>query len=402
MELQSEIIQEQLKPSLGRRLASMFVDHFLNVIAIGVIAIIGVTVYMVIGGNTSEEAFSTDTVGVFALLLLSLYFNKDIFQGRSIAKRVLRFQVIVKRTGLPAKSVRCFIRNITIIIWPIEVLVIAISPSRRIGDFIAGTKVVLFDSKQISNVKASQMLLAVILSFSYTLLIALVFVTATGLDESDGAFADYSKRDQIFKTVVDDRLKLDGKGTILPDSGDTIVVSNLTLIENSYRNYFFNKEKNLLGIFSLNAPELSDTFFLNSLDLVLEQISVMSPGSWSPKSIQSDIIVESPNSLASEEAVNRVVSWIESNRYTKSYLQISEPIFNKKGEVLVGAKITAGRYEIDKWYLMTPAENSWKIVKSQTLVGKVMVPTTEDVRDSNGNVGTKTTHYTTVLGYYDI
>ena len=44
------------------------------------------------------------------------------------------------KTDTVASSLKCLIRNITIILWPIEVIVVLVSPSRRIGDFIAGTE----------------------------------------------------------------------------------------------------------------------------------------------------------------------------------------------------------------------------------------------------------------------
>ena len=74
------------------------------------------------------------------LIVLSGFILKDIIGGRSIGKRVTKIKV-VKKTGLKASWPRLILRNITILIWPIEALLLLIG-KERIGDFIAETKVV--------------------------------------------------------------------------------------------------------------------------------------------------------------------------------------------------------------------------------------------------------------------
>jgi uncharacterized RDD family membrane protein YckC len=46
------------------------------------------------------------------------------------------------QTSAPLK---CSLRNLTRIIWPIEVLVTMFNPSQRLADKLANTKVVVFD-----------------------------------------------------------------------------------------------------------------------------------------------------------------------------------------------------------------------------------------------------------------
>jgi hypothetical protein len=74
------------------------------------------------------------------IIAFSLYFNKDVYSGRSIAKRLLKLQVVDIKTDMPANPIKCLIRNLTLVIWPIEVIVALINNERRIGDFIAGTR----------------------------------------------------------------------------------------------------------------------------------------------------------------------------------------------------------------------------------------------------------------------
>jgi uncharacterized RDD family membrane protein YckC len=76
--------------------------------------------------------------------MLIVYFLKDSFYGRSLAKRITKLQVVNNATGEPASIARGFIRNVFIIMWPVEVLVSLFNPQRRIGDYVAGTKVVTY------------------------------------------------------------------------------------------------------------------------------------------------------------------------------------------------------------------------------------------------------------------
>ena len=101
----------------------------------------------------------------------SLYFNKDIYQGRSPAKRILKLQIVDIKTNRPANPLKCFVRNLTIIVWPIEVIVGLINNERRIGDFIAGTKLTPYDP-ELHKVQPSwpQMIIAIVISVLVTYL----------------------------------------------------------------------------------------------------------------------------------------------------------------------------------------------------------------------------------------
>lgn len=68
--------------------------------------------------------------------------NKDFYNGRSIGKRVFGYQVVDIKTNSVASEIQCMARNLTLLIWPLEILIVLINPSRRLGDIIAGTKVI--------------------------------------------------------------------------------------------------------------------------------------------------------------------------------------------------------------------------------------------------------------------
>ncbi len=83
--------------------------------------------------------------GLYDVFVFSFVFNKDIYLGQSIGKRILRFQVVDNRTSQPANPLRCLIRNFTIVLWPIEVIAALVDKERRIGDYLAGTRLANYD-----------------------------------------------------------------------------------------------------------------------------------------------------------------------------------------------------------------------------------------------------------------
>lgn len=65
-----------------------------------------------------------------------------------MAKRIFKFQVVDFKTNKPANSIKCLIRNLTILIWPVEVIMALINTERRLGDYIAGTKLSNYEVRQ--------------------------------------------------------------------------------------------------------------------------------------------------------------------------------------------------------------------------------------------------------------
>ena len=131
-----------------RRIASMLLDHFLMCILIIPPAII----LTIISENIGLKM--NDGMGFFVFfLIVFIYLNKDFFKGKSPAKRILGYQVINRKTEKPATELQCFVRNLTICVaWPLEVIIGFINPQRRIGDFIANTKVVESEKEKLKTI----------------------------------------------------------------------------------------------------------------------------------------------------------------------------------------------------------------------------------------------------------
>jgi hypothetical protein len=75
----------------------------------------------------------------FGFVLVALV-NKDFFNGQSVVHRKFGYQVLDITTNEPANRIKCMLRNTTTIVWPIEVIFLILNPHRRLGDFIAGTR----------------------------------------------------------------------------------------------------------------------------------------------------------------------------------------------------------------------------------------------------------------------
>ena len=176
------------KTNAGTRMGSMILDH----IAMTCIAMIFFIPGMISGFSNAFEINHEQThIDIFGglsyigLIGLALYFCKDCINGRSLGKRALKLQVVENSSDKVASPIRCFIRNIFCIIWPIEVIVTLANPSRRIGDMIAGTKVVPFDAeREPSKINYGQIGLSILLAYGIMHLAMLPFESLKSKMES--------------------------------------------------------------------------------------------------------------------------------------------------------------------------------------------------------------------------
>lgn len=121
------------------RLVSMLLDHFILCFAL-------VPVMMILVFATGSTMPFDMPIWPF-YVVIAIYLNKDAVGGQSIAKRILGLKVIDRKTGQPANELQCFLRNMTVPIWIIELIPVLISPSRRIGDVVAGTRTVVSEKR---------------------------------------------------------------------------------------------------------------------------------------------------------------------------------------------------------------------------------------------------------------
>ncbi|MFK7808444.1 MAG: RDD family protein [Saprospiraceae bacterium] len=132
------------------RIVSMVIDH-ISMTFIIMIFLIPDVYSNITNALESKEAVSFNPVlllgdlSYLGMAALGLYFFKDIFNGKSIAKRILNLQVVDNKTGKVASPLKCITRNIFCLIWPIETIMSLVNPKRRIGDYVAGTRIIHVD-----------------------------------------------------------------------------------------------------------------------------------------------------------------------------------------------------------------------------------------------------------------
>jgi uncharacterized RDD family membrane protein YckC len=130
-----------------QRVLSMLLDHVVMTI---VIVPLGLLIFGLI--YQFEESLN-QIIGIGLVFFpMFIYLNKDFFRAKSLAKRFIGYQIVDIKTKEPASELQCFIRNLTLPVWPLEVIVGLINPERRMGDFIANTKVITSKKEALKSI----------------------------------------------------------------------------------------------------------------------------------------------------------------------------------------------------------------------------------------------------------
>lgn len=163
----------------GTRIGSMILDHLLMTM---ICSLFSVPLFIRQITNVFTVSHDAPDPGLngpwtyLSILGFALYFCKDCLNGRSLAKRITRLQVVDHRTGKVASAFKCFIRDLFIVLWPVEVIMTLINPARRLGDYVAGTSVVVYDPSVVPQpaISIRSLILPVILSYGLLLLLILL------------------------------------------------------------------------------------------------------------------------------------------------------------------------------------------------------------------------------------
>lgn len=159
--------------SIKSRVASMFLDHIIMfLIAVAFLTPAILHSVKVDDRNIEINLFSDSSI-YYGIIGFALYFCKDVFNGRSISKRIFKLVVVDVQSGEIASPIRCFIRNITCVIWPVELFITLSNPQRRLGDKLAGTKIVcsVEEVHTTRNVRVLNLILALLMSYFFVLFI---------------------------------------------------------------------------------------------------------------------------------------------------------------------------------------------------------------------------------------
>lgn len=150
------------------RLGTMLLDHFL-ICFIGIPPII-VLQYLI---NSGESLAPSSPYVMMPLFII--YFCKDCIKGQSLAKRILKLTVVDNKLGSPATPLQCLVRNLLIILWPVEVIVALFNQRQRIGDRLAGTRLSYFNPEMTGRLNVFQLIIAALLATVFTYLLIQIF-----------------------------------------------------------------------------------------------------------------------------------------------------------------------------------------------------------------------------------
>ncbi|MEO5599906.1 MAG: RDD family protein [Cyclobacteriaceae bacterium] len=136
-----QIEQTLTKSSRKRRIAAIFIDHFVMTFLMVSIA------FLIMGPNFMDEKNHDNMTTIMLLVMIPgffVYFAKDSINGISAGRWIMGIMVRNEIDYNTTPSFwKMFIRNVFIIIWPIEFIVLAASnDKKRIGDKVTKTVVI--------------------------------------------------------------------------------------------------------------------------------------------------------------------------------------------------------------------------------------------------------------------
>lgn len=236
------------KVNAGTRLGTMILDHFIMTFGAMIFAVPGMISGFATAFNISHEQKSPNLFGNMSYVMLigfAVYFCKDSINGRSPAKRILKLQVVDNTAGKAASPLKCFVRNIFCVLWPIEVIVALVNPSRRIGDFVAGTKVVPFDpTVEQQKTNWGQIGISLALAYGLMLIIMLPFnMMKAGLANQQVKYNETSFNEPVSKET--EQLFADSLGNYL--TADIRVYDKIENEDLKYVSIIFRLKENYLA-----------------------------------------------------------------------------------------------------------------------------------------------------------
>ena len=125
-----------MKSTLSKRIIAFFIDF----IPLGLLFNLLLSCIMLTTEKTMFELVDNGVYYIILCLLGLLWCFKDIFNGASIGKRVVKLRVVDENNKKPP-IYRLILRNLTAIIWPVEAFLL-LSKYNKLGDKFAKTQVV--------------------------------------------------------------------------------------------------------------------------------------------------------------------------------------------------------------------------------------------------------------------
>lgn len=190
--------ESNLKSSRKRRIGAFLIDQFIITFLIVMIFFLFFGEDLINGDNPEQ------IIPILLFILIPgfiLYFGKDSYQGISLGKWIMGIMVRDDESTneVPSFS-RLFLRNLFLIIWPIEFIILATNEQKkRLGDKVVKTVVL---RNPIKSSKASRIvaLISVVMLF----FVFVFFTVGSSIKKSDAyktAIEEIEKNEQL-KTEI--------------------------------------------------------------------------------------------------------------------------------------------------------------------------------------------------------
>lgn len=111
-----------------KRILSFLIDLFCMAIVYALLR------FVVCSDNTFFES-------LLLTLPFALLFCRDSFTGRSIGRKLLNISIVDEKCERPISPLKALIRNMLLLIWPIEFIILLVN-KKRLGDSLVNSKVV--------------------------------------------------------------------------------------------------------------------------------------------------------------------------------------------------------------------------------------------------------------------
>lgn len=114
-----------------------------------------------------------DLMKITFSIIFSLFLCRDNLNGQSLGKRLMKIQVVDNSTMQTPTSFKYILRNLFLCAWPIELLLVLINGDRRLGDYVAKTRIIINTDNQPVKLKMKDLailLICFVVVFAFTVL----------------------------------------------------------------------------------------------------------------------------------------------------------------------------------------------------------------------------------------
>lgn len=128
------------------RLLAFIIDHLiLSIVLMPIVLIVNFDSFFYPTAENASRPFETFYPILIAWLIV--FYMKDFIGGRSIGKRIIRIGVRDYSDAQKTPGImRLFLRNLFLLLWPIELILLLLT-GKRLGDRLAKTTVVQMSRK---------------------------------------------------------------------------------------------------------------------------------------------------------------------------------------------------------------------------------------------------------------